>query len=319
MASELAPLRPTPRPAEPGALDLVAAFLAGRTPTTLRAYRQDLADFARFVGASGPGPAVDLLVSGTAGQANRLALGYRAHLSERRLAPATVARRLAALRSLVKLARMLGRVSWSLDVEGPRTEAYRDTRGPGLDGWRALLARARAGATTPKGKRDLALIRLMHDLGLRRGEAVALDVADLDFHGRTVAVIGKGKAEPVRLTLNGPTAAALRDWIEAHPDPRPAAPLFVRLDPGAVAPTRIDADNVARMVRALGRKAGLARGVRPHGLRHQAITRILELTAGNLVAAQKFARHADPKTTQRYDDNRRDVAGQMARLLGEDA
>ncbi len=49
------------------------------------------------------------------------------------------------------------------------------------------------------------------------------------------------------------------------------------------------------------------------------MTRILELTGGNIDAAQKFARHADPKTTQKYNDNRKDVAGDMARLLGEDA
>ena len=36
------------------------------------------------------------------------------------------------------------------------------------------------------------------------------------------------------------------------------------------------------------------------------------------MAAQKFARHSDPKTTMRYDDNRKDVAGQMARMLGDD-
>jgi len=92
-----------------GAVDLVEAFLAGRKPTTLDAYRRDLTDFARFVGAARPGPAVEALISGTAGQANALALGYRADLIGRGLASATIARRLAALRSMVKLARILGR------------------------------------------------------------------------------------------------------------------------------------------------------------------------------------------------------------------
>ena len=125
--------------------------------------------------------AVESLVAGTAGRANTLALGYKAHLTDRGLAPATVARRLAALRSVVKLARTLGRVAWAIDIPSPRAEAYRDTRGPGLEGWKSLLAAARKRATTPKGKRDLALVRLMHDLGLRRGEVVALDLADLDL------------------------------------------------------------------------------------------------------------------------------------------
>src|SRR3954452_16555930 len=86
-----------------GPVDLLAAFLAGRKPTTLRAYRKDLTDFAAFLGAPGPGEAVDFLVSGSAGEANGLALAYKANLTDRGLAPATAARRLAALRSVVKL------------------------------------------------------------------------------------------------------------------------------------------------------------------------------------------------------------------------
>src|SRR4051794_11483915 len=93
--------------------DLVEAFLSGRKPTTPLAYRNYLEAFARFVGMPAPGPAVELLISGTAGQANAAALAYRAHLLSRRLAPATVARRLAALRSMIKLARTVGRVAWA--------------------------------------------------------------------------------------------------------------------------------------------------------------------------------------------------------------
>ncbi len=41
---------------------------------------------------------------------------------------------------MVKLARQIGRVIWTLEVEGPRSQPYRDTTGPGLDGWRKILA-----------------------------------------------------------------------------------------------------------------------------------------------------------------------------------
>lgn len=52
--------------------DLVAAFLVGRRPTKFDAYRRALADFARFLGAAGPGPAVEWLISGRgAGEFNR--------------------------------------------------------------------------------------------------------------------------------------------------------------------------------------------------------------------------------------------------------
>jgi integrase/recombinase XerC len=299
-----------------GKVDLLAAFLAGRTPTTLRAYRKDLTDFATFLGAANPHEAVALLVAGSAGQANTLALGYRAHLTDRGLAPATIARRLAALRSVVKLARTLGHVTWTIDISSPRAEAYRDTRGPGLLGWRGMLARAQERATTPKGKRDLALIRLMHDLGLRRGEIVRLDRADVDLEAGTVAIIGKGKAEKLPVTLNTPTAAALDDWIAARGDG--PGPLFVRLDRAADRPTRLDAGNVARVAKDLGRRAGVARGTNPHGLRHQGITRALDLAEGDVRKVKKFSRHAKLETLLRYDDNRRDEAGAIAKLLGED-
>jgi len=306
-----------PTPATVAQVDLLGAFLAGRKPTTLRAYRRDLGDFAAYLGLHDAGAAVTLLVSGTAGQANTLALGYRAHLVDRRLAPATVARRLAALRSVVKLARTLGRVTWAIDIRSPRAEAYRDTRGPGLDGWRGMLAAAREKATTPKGKRDLALIRLMHDLGLRRGEVAALDLADVDLEAGTVSVVGKGKSERVPLTLNRPTAAALAEWVAARGG-RPGA-LFVRLDRAAKTPTRLDTGNIARISKGLGHRAGLNRGTNPHGLRHQGITRALDLAGGDVRRVQRFSRHAKLETLLRYDDNRRDEAGAIAHLLGEDS
>jgi integrase/recombinase XerC len=234
---------------------------------------------------------------------------YKAHLTGRDLAPATVARRLAALRSVVRLARTLGRVAWAIDIPSPRAEAYRDTRGPGLEGWRSLLAAARKRATTPQGKRDLALVRLMHDLGLRRGEVVALDLADLDLDAGTVAIVGKGKAEKTNVTLNAPTAAALADWVAAR-GKWPGA-LFVRLDraAGPGHPTRLDAGNAARASKALGLRAGLARGTNPHGLRHQGITRALDLANGDVRKVKRFSRHAKLETLLLYDDNRRDEAG----------
>jgi integrase/recombinase XerC len=300
-----------------GKVDLVAAFLAGRKPTTLRAYRKDLADFAAFLGVLNAAAAVELLVSGSAGQANALALAYKAHLHERALAPATIARRLAALRSVVKLARTLGQVTWTIDIGSPKAEAYRDTRGPGLEGWRAMLAVAKQRATLPKGKRDLALLRLMHDLGLRRGEVVTLDLGDVDLEARTVAVVGKGKSDRQPVTLNAPTATALLDWIAVRGD-WPGA-LFVRLDRAADRPTRLDAGNVARIAKDLGRRAGVARGTNPHGLRHQGITRALDLAGGDVRKVRRFSRHAKLETLLRYDDNRRDEAGAIADLLGEDS
>ena len=114
---------------------LVDAFLSGRNPRTLQAYRQDLADFRAFTADATAEEAAARLLSQAPGDANGLVLDYKASLLERRLSPATVNRRLAALRSLVKLARTLGFVSWSLEVESVKAQAYRDTRGPGRIGF----------------------------------------------------------------------------------------------------------------------------------------------------------------------------------------
>ncbi len=309
---------PVPHLAVPEDVDLLGAFLAGRRPTTLRAYAKDLTDFAAYLGLGSASVAVEALVAGTAGRANALALGYKAHLVDRGLAPATIARRLAALRSVIKLARTLGQVAWAIDIPSPKAEAYRDTRGPGLEGWRALLAEARK-PDTPKGRRDLALVRLMHDLGLRRGEVVALNLADLDLEAGTVAVVGKGKSEKANITLNPPAAVALARWVEARGAWN--GPLFVRLDraAGPGHPTRLDAGNAARASKTLGLKAGLARGANPHGLRHQGITRALDLAGGDVRKVRRFSRHAKLETLLRYDDNRRDEAGAIAKMLGEDS
>src|SRR5207248_2530037 len=141
---------------------------------------RDLADFAGWAGVPTPAEGARLLLSAGPGPANEAALGYRGHLLGRGLAPATVNRRLAALRSLVKLARALGMSAWALEVEGVRAEAYRDTRGPGAEGFRRLLG-ALAGRPGAKAVRDRAILRLLYDLGLRREEVCRLDVEDLDL------------------------------------------------------------------------------------------------------------------------------------------
>lgn len=317
MSRELARLGDGPEPPAlpelPDVGDLVALFLAGRSPRTLRAYGADLDAFARFLGASTRRAATDALLAAGQGKANAMALAWRGAMTGEGLAPATIARRLAALRSLVKLARTVGQVSWTLDVDPPRHERLRDTRGPGAEGWARMLVAAEARPDGPATRRDLAIVRLLHDRALRRGELVALDLGDYDGAGRTVAVIGKGRAQRERLGIGARTSAAIARWVEARGD-RPG-PLFVRLDRGqAVRLARLTGESVRRIVAALARLAGLD-GVRPHGLRHQAITAALD-AGRDIRDVAKFSRHKDIKTVLIYDDRRRDVGGEIAEELG---
>jgi len=55
--------------------------------------------------------------------------------------------------------------------------------------------------------------------------------------------------------------------------------------------------------------------VRPHGLRHAAITHALDVTGGDVRRVQKFSRHRDLRTLTVYDDNRQDIAGQVAAMV----
>jgi integrase/recombinase XerC len=306
---------------EPGQR-LYRAFLAGRSPDTLRAYTQDVAAFAVFLGALSPSEAMTHLIEGSAGNGNALLLEYRARMIEDGLAPATINRRLAAIRSAVKLARTLGMTTWSPDISGLRVDAYRDTAGPGLSGTRAMLAAAHAQRDRAKAARDVALIRLMFDLGLRRGEVAGLDVDDVDRAGRRILVMGKGRRQKTPRTLPAATLGALEAWLEvrerfAEPD---QAALFVNLAHHS-AGQRITGRGLHHLIAQIGASVGLK--TRPHGLRHASITAALDANNGDVRAVQQHARHTNPQTTMRYDDNRRDLAGQVASglagLLGETA
>ena len=123
----------------PTASRLVEVFLSGKSGRTLRAYGLDLQDFATFLAVADTNAAAEALLSRGHGAANELALSWRSNLLGRGLTPATVNRRLAALRSLVKLARTLGMVPWSLELAGVKSAKYRETKGPGRVGCRAVL------------------------------------------------------------------------------------------------------------------------------------------------------------------------------------
>jgi integrase/recombinase XerC len=320
--SEIIPFRPAGSPAIPphvARVELYGALLADADcDATRRARVKDVAALARYLGLA-PAATLDLVVAGTPGQANTIALGFKADQLARKLAPNTINRRLSTMRRTVRVARRLGLIDWSLDIELLRSEAYRDTSGPGLEGWRSILAVAtkEAAAGSPRALRDLAIVRCLHDRGLRAVEVLRLELADVDLEGKRLAVVGKGKRERSWLTINGPTAAAIAGWIRARGPDR--GPLITRVDPGARGKAGpLSHFAVWKAVRRLGGLAGLAIPARPHGLRHQATTRLLDLTGGDIRRVRRFTRHAKLDTVAVYDDNRQDFGGQLAELLGGD-
>jgi len=283
---------------------LVADFYAGRKETTLRVYRQGLADFTAFLGADDEVGAIRQLLAHGPGEANHLALTYRAALVERGLAANTINSRLTALRAVVKLARRIGMVNWALDVDSAKAGAYRDTAGPGLDVCRAMLQELDRRAQGPPGQRakairDKAIVRLLFDLALRRSSVVALDLGDVDPDRRTIQVWtkGHGHGEKQPRSLPGLTAEAIRGWLAIRgADP---GPLFWSLDNRSRG-KRLSGTSVWRVVEDLGKAVGVR--VWPHALRHGSVTAVVD-QSGDMRLGRALAGHASVATTQRYVDN----------------
>lgn len=288
---------------------LYEAFLSGRSATTRDAYTRDVAAFALYLGETTPAAALERLLSHSAGEANGVLLAYRAHLSDAGLTPATINRRLSAIRSAVKLARTLGLTAWTPEIDGLKSQSYRDTVGPGLDGTRSMMAQARTQGSV-KAARDVALIRLMFDLGLRRGEVAGLDLTDIDRDAKRVWIKGKGRTQKESRTLPDPTLVALNDWFAVRDRIATDNPaVFVGLA-GPERGERITGRGLYHVISTLGRDVGIK--TRPHGLRHASITAALDANGGDVRAVQQHARHSNPQTTIRYDDNRKDLAGRIA-------
>jgi integrase/recombinase XerC len=301
-------------------VDLVELLLAGLAPQTRAGYRKDLRDFARFVEAASIEEAIRRVLRLDRGSANAGLASYAAHLcGPRKLTPATVRRRIAAVCRIFQAGRRYGLTDVTPEVALPRPEAYRDTAGPGARGWRRLLEHTTTEAAegAPIAVRDLAVLLLLHDRGLRRGEVAALDwPGDVDVDKPAVQVLGKGRDQKVWLTVSRRAVAAVVAWVKLRGDA--PGPLFLRLDNAAAEiGQRLSGQSINELVKTAATRAGLTRTVRAHGLRHQAITEALD-QGWVLRDVMQFSRHLDPKTVAIYDDRRTDVGGEIAAAIAGD-
>ena len=180
---------------------------------------------------------------------------------------------------------------------------------------KAILENLR-GRKDPKGIRDVSIIRLLYDLGLRRGEVIALDVEDVNLEAGTLDVMGKGRTQKETLTMPDATRAALADWMGVHGESN--GPLFYNFDRSqSEARNRITGTGLYLIVRAMGEKLGI-KNLRPHGFRHTSITEACKRAqaAGiSLEEVMEFSRHKDIRTLLVYRDRERNRYGEIANLV----
>ena len=224
---------------------------------------------------------------------------YVAGLSSRGLAPSTVARKLAALRSLFRVQVEIGaRAENPAELLASPKRAQRLPRVLKPDEVAALLDRIPAGGPLPL--RDRALFELAYASGLRAEELVSLDLESIDFDSESVRVEGKGGR--TRIVPAGEHALRAVERYLARGRPSLASDrgraLFL-----SKSGQRLSTSDVRRRLRTWIRHAtALAPGLaeaHPHALRHSFATHLLNGGA-DLRAIQELLGHATISTTQVY-------------------
>jgi integrase/recombinase XerC len=276
---------------------------------TLRNYQSDLEQFLTFVrertGAAGaPRPdAVDHLT----------VRGFLAWLHGRRASRATVARKLAALRSFFRYLCREGRVKANPAelVRGPRLPVRATPHLNVDEAFQLLAAPARRPGAEAASQgaeaaqllriRDRAILEVFYGAGLRIGELVGLDLPDVDLAEGVARVRGKGRKERV-VPVGGKAVEALGEYLAVRERLRAGRPvpggeraaLFLNHRGG-----RLTTRGVSQIVLRYLLGSGVGKKVTPHGLRHSFATHLLDAGA-DLRAIQELLGHARLATTQRY-------------------
>jgi site-specific recombinase XerD len=247
--------------------------------STRRAYRVDVEEFAAWLRERGePLDDVD----------TRTLADYTSELGRARrgLAPATIGRKLAAVRSFLRFTLGPARVP---DASFAPRRPRRLPVAPKATEVDATLSAVNGEGAL--GLRNHALLELVYSAGLRSAEAVGLDLGDVDFEQETVRVHGKGGKE--RVVPLGEEAA---HWLSRYL--RDARPELARGAENAlflsVRGRRLDTSTLRRLL------------PHPHRLRHAFATHLLEGGA-DLRTIQELLGHSSLSTTQVYShvDSRR--------------
>ncbi len=258
-------------------------------PKTRRAYLTDLTQLAEWAGAQ------DLAPEELDHKRLRLFAGV---LSERGASKATVARKLAAVRSFYR--HLVDRGEMDSSPADLVASPKRDQHLPRVlkeDELAALLDSIPA--STPLELRDRAMFELAYATGLRAEELTLLDVGDGNFDLEELRVHGKGGKERV-VPVGEQAWRALGAYMDRG---RPLLARRGRESERAIflskSGRRLGTSDVRRRLRTWMRRAGTQPGATPHTLRHSFATHLLEGGA-DLRTIQELLGHSTISTTQTY-------------------
>ena len=255
---------------------------------TLRAYRNELNRFAVYIGPEVGWKDID----------HTLIRGFLSHLHSSGLSKVSVARALAALRSMYGWLAREGvvRQNPAKLVSTPKLPK-KLPRVPTLEEMNGLLDSPMP-ATAAFPERDRAIFELLYGCGLRNSELVGIELADVDDANGVILVRGKGKKQRY-VPLEGAAAEALQNYRAVRSKlmagtGKKTQRLFVNRRGGPLT-TR----SVGRIVKQIAVAKGLPPDVHPHTLRHAFGTHMLSEGA-DLRAIQELLGHERLSTTQKY-------------------
>jgi len=230
--------------------------------------------------------------------------GFLSHLSEHQYSPATMARKIATLRSFYKWAHRVGLVDSNpmTLIRTPR-QTKRLPKAITIEQVEQLLSAPSEHDLL--GRRDRAMLETLYSTGIRVSELVGLNLSDLDLEGEAMHVRGKGKKERL-VPLGSHALTAIRSYIEmVKQDPRFSGSFENRTE-GQKLPLflnkhgkRLSSRSVRRKLDKYLREIGLDPSISPHTLRHSFATHLLD-NGADLRSVQELLGHQSLSTTQVY-------------------
>ncbi len=254
---------------------------------------------ADVAGRIGAGSVTDIVA-----QADPEAIrSYLAYLADQRYSPATMARKIATLRSFYKWAQRRGYMPTNpmTLIRTPR-QSKRLPKAITVEQIELLLSAPDDNEVL--GARDRAILETLYSTGIRISELVGLDVMDLDDAGEALRIRGKGKKERL-VPLGSHALGSIRQYMRLlRADARLGAhlmtpgggdrPLFVNKHGG-----RLSSRSVRRKLDKYLRQVGLDPDISPHTLRHSFATHLLD-NGADLRSVQELLGHQSLSTTQVY-------------------